>query len=100
MKILESIKLKKCKDCQNDCSLPIKFKFNYYTLKINCYWKYEEFYDNGEKAREYWFKDDNIQHRDDGPAEIWYFGNYKKEAWFRNGNFIKRTEREYYDNTN
>jgi len=85
-------KLKKCKECTRfNCTAPLEFKFNFSTLRIDCYWKEEYFSNNGQKTSEYWSKN-NQWHRDDGPAVIWYFKNGKIESkvWYKNENFIKR----------
>jgi len=95
MKIsIEIGKLKKCRGCLKEfCTIPLEFKFNFSTLKVDCYWKHESFYNNDNKSYERLYKNDHI-HRDDGPAYIRYYENGKKayKYWHKNGKFIKRKE--------
>jgi len=80
---------KKCEGCQHayHCH-PLKFEFNFFTCKIDCYWKRESFYNNNREF-EAWYKNDQW-HRDDGPAVVSYDGRgeISYEQWWKNNKLI------------
>jgi len=81
-------KLKKCKGCRNNsyCRL-LKFDFNFVTCEIDCYWKYERSFHNGNKFIIRWYKN-NQWHRVGGPAIIEYqekSGRIKYKYYYENG---------------
>lgn len=67
---------------------------------LKCPSPFRTHHENGKLKSEHWFDDDGHYHREDGPAQIYYFdtGIVKSESWAIHGDVTGLAYREYHEN--